>query len=85
MKGFTVYILGGEGGEEGYTTKYGLIRTLIISKSDIIAIFSIVLRGGVILEEVILRMSLSGRAILCYLLPAEVQCSGKYTCLRGQY
>ena len=69
MKGFTVYILGGEGGEEGYTTKYGLIRTLIISKSDIIAIFSIVLRGGVILEEVILRMSLSGRAILHRILP----------------
>ena len=36
----------------------------INSKSDSVAIFSIALRGGVILEELILRMSLSGRAIL---------------------
>ena len=33
------------------------------------AIFSIALRGGVILEELILRMSLSGRAILHRILP----------------
>ena len=34
-------------------------------------IFSIALRGGVILEELILRMSLSGRAILHRLLPGD--------------
>ena len=33
------------------------------------AIFSIALRGRVILEELILRMSLSGRAILHCILP----------------
>ena len=33
------------------------------------AIFSIALRGRVILEELILRMSLSGRAILHRILP----------------
>ena len=57
------------------------------------AIFSITFRGGVILEELILRMSLSGRTILrhiyslgtifCCMLPAEVQCPRKYTCPRG--
>ena len=35
------------------------------------AIFSIALRGGVILEELILRMSLSGRAILHSILPRD--------------
>ena len=35
------------------------------------AIFSIALRGGVILEELILRMSLSGRAILHRILPRD--------------
>ena len=35
------------------------------------AIFSIALRGGVILEELILRMSLSGRAILHCILPRD--------------
>ena len=35
------------------------------------AIFSIALRGGVILEELILCMSLSGRAILHCILPRE--------------
>ena len=43
----------------------------IISKSDFIAIFNIALRGGVILEELILRMSLSGRAILHCILPRD--------------
>ena len=35
------------------------------------AIFSIALRGGVILEELILRMSLFGRAILHCILPRD--------------
>jgi len=35
------------------------------------AIFSIALRGRVILEELILRMSLSGRAILHRILPRD--------------
>ena len=35
------------------------------------AIFSTVLRGGVILEELILRMSLSGRVILHRILPRD--------------
>ena len=43
----------------------------IISKSDFMAIFSIALGGGVILEELILRMSLSGRAILHGILPRD--------------
>ena len=43
-----------------------------MSKSDFMAIFSIALRGGgVILEELILRMSLSGRAILHRILPMD--------------
>ena len=45
------------------------------------AIFSIALRGRVILEELILRMSLSGRAILHRILPRDYILS--YAPLRG--
>jgi len=49
----------------------GIYGHYIISKSDFMAIFSIALRGRVILEELILRMSLSGRAILHRILPRD--------------
>ena len=60
-----------EGNPEGSGHILPYIPYMPISKSDFLAIFSIALRGRVILEELILRMSLSGRAILHCILPRD--------------